>query len=112
MRISGIVTCTLLLFAATAALAQAPPERRQPSPEDTQKILESTLGAMGPMMGRMSEAMIEAQLRIAEKPETAERVATFKRNLFEALVKKGFRPLEALQIVVATGIPSAAPGTR
>ena len=60
------------------------------------------------MIRPMTEATIDAQLVMAEKPDTAERVASFKKNLFDALVKKGFKTDEALQIVISTGIPSAA----
>ncbi|MBV8380140.1 MAG: hypothetical protein JO369_05185 [Paucibacter sp.] len=86
--------------------------RQPPSPQEMQKIMDATMGAMVPMMGRMTEAMIEAQLSIAAQPQTAERIATFKRNLYEALIKKGFTKAEALQLVIATGIPSATPASK
>lgn len=63
---------------------------------------------MVPMMGRMSEVMIDAQLKVAAKPETAERVAAFKKNLFDALVNKGFTREQALQITMAAALPSGA----
>jgi len=101
---------------ALAALLLAPishseesPQQRQPTPEEMQKIMDATMGAMVPMMGRMTEVMIEAQLKLAVDPETSERIATFKKNLYDALTRKGFTKAEALQIVIATGIPSAAP---
>jgi hypothetical protein len=109
MRYVRIGTCAALMLATAGALAQTPPDRPRPTPEETQKILDNALGAMGPMMGRMAEAMIQAQLKIAEKPETADSIATFKKNLFDSLVKKGFKPGDALQIVLTTGLPSASP---
>ncbi|HEV2702046.1 MAG TPA: hypothetical protein VGV09_10475 [Steroidobacteraceae bacterium] len=63
-------------------------------------------------MGRMAEARILAQLKIAEKPETAESIAAFRRNLYDALLRKGFKPAEALQIVLATGLPAAGAMSR
>lgn len=112
MRFMRVGTGAALMLITAGAVAQTPAERPRPTPEETQKIMDSALGAMGPVMGRMAEAMIEAQLKIAEKPETAESIAIFKRNLYDALVKKGFKPAEALQIVLATGVPSAGAMSR
>lgn len=85
---------------------------QQPTPEQMQQIMQATMGAMVSVMGPMTDAVIEAQLANAAKPETAERIATFKRNLFEALMKKDFTPQQALQIVVATSPPSATPSAK
>ncbi len=114
MRYVRIGTCAALIMVAAGAWAQTPTptERPRPTPEETQKLMDSALGAIGPTMARMAEAMIQAQLKIAEKPETADSIATFKRNLYEALVKKGFKPGEALQIVLATGLPSQGQMSR
>ena len=77
-----------------------------------QATMQATMGAMTAAMGPMTEAVIEAQLNSASRPETAEKIATFKRNLFEALTKKGFTAQQALQIVVATPPPSASPNAK
>jgi hypothetical protein len=101
------------LFLTPLLYAQdAPTQRQQSKPEDVQGIMDATMGAMVPMMGRMAEVMIEAQLRSATLPDTAERIAVFKKNLYDALIKKGFSKSDALQIVMTTGIPSASPGSR
>ena len=63
-------------------------------------------------MGAMTEAAIEAQLNVAAKPETAERIATFKRNLYESLLKKGFNGLDAMQMVINTPLPSVSPSAK
>ena len=55
-------------------------------------------------MSKTSEELAEAQLKIAERPETAERIATFKKNLFEALRRKGFTVEQAMQLTVATSV--------
>ena len=106
----AIVLTSLLL--ALPCIAQEAPAQRQPTPEDMQKIMDATMGVMVPMMGRMSEVIIEAQLKFAAQPETAERIATFKKNLYDALLRKGFSKSDALQIVIATGIPSASPSAK
>ena len=71
--------------------------------------MDAAMGSMVPMMGRMTEITIEAQLRLAAMPETAERiVSAFKKNLFDQLQKKGFTPAQALQITLSTPLPSAS----
>ena len=72
--------------------------------------MDATFGAMVPMMAKMTEAMIEAKLQIAVLPDTADPV--FKRNLYDSLMKKGFTAGQAMQIVVATGTPSATPAMK
>lgn len=62
---------------------------------------------MGAMGEKMMDAMVTAQMRAATRPEVADAVATFKRNLYEALRKKGFSEQEALQIMIATPLPGA-----
>ncbi|MCY7306692.1 MAG: hypothetical protein LH632_11185 [Rhodoferax sp.] len=74
--------------------------------------MQTTMGAMVSVMGPMTDAVLEAQLITAAKPETAERIAAFKKNLYDALLKKGFNGLDAIQIVIATPAPSASPGTK
>lgn len=60
---------------------------------------------MGPMMGRMMSSMLNATLEVLAQPATAERMATFTRNYFDALLGKGFTREEALRIVLAHGVP-------
>lgn len=99
------LSCMLLLF--NVALAQTPPSPK-PSAEEMQKGMEAAMGAMVPTMTRMAEVQIEAQLKVAEKPETAERVATFKKNLFDALRHKGFTEEQSLQITSSTSFPTVS----
>ncbi len=126
-RISLYFLYTCLGFALSAnALAQSTPpctdgktpsdckyqspKPSRPSAEEMQKSMDAAMGSMVPMMGRMAEVTIEAQLKLAAMPETAERIAAFKRNLFEQLQKKGFTPAQALQITLSTQLPSAIAG--
>jgi len=78
---------------ATAVVAQPVPPAKAPADD------------AAPMSGRAIETTIETQLKIAERPETAARVATYKRNLYEALLKKGFTGDQAMQITIATPLP-------
>ncbi len=105
--------CTAAAFAlgSTLVLAQSG-QNPQPSPEQMRQTMQTTTGAMVSVMGPMTDAVLEAQLSAAAKPETAERIAAFKKNLYDALLKKGFNGVDAMQIVIATPAPSASPGSR
>ncbi len=109
LRLAPFITALTL---CTGALAQQPAAQQPPSPEQMRQIMQATMGAMVSVMGPMTEAVIDAQLNLAARPETATRIATFKRNLFDALVKQGFKEDQALQIVIATSPPSASPSTK
>lgn len=112
MKTRFAVPAAAVIALCAIAPVHAQAQQKQPSPEEMQKMMDATMGAMVPMMGRMTEVMIETQLNLAERPSTAQRVATFKKNLYDALVKKGFTAAEALQITVATTPPSASPSSK
>ena len=80
-----------------------------PSPEQMQTLMESTIGVMGPITAKMMDSMIEVMLQRGEDPATAKRIARFKKNLYDALIKEGFSPEQSFQIMQNTGLPSAAP---
>lgn len=103
---SFLLVATLVVLAAPVLAQQAP--GKPLSPEEMTKSVEARMGAMAPAMGAMAGAMIEAQMSAAARPETAQRLAMFKRNLYEALLKQGFNGPDALQITIATSPPGAA----
>lgn len=47
-----------------------------------------------------------------EDPATARRIARFKRNLYEALLKEGFSKPQAFAILQSTSVPTAAPAMK
>lgn len=104
MRVHPVVL-TALFAVSTLAHAQAQSPQK-PTPEEMQRMMDST-GAMLPTLARMTEVQLEAQLKVAERPETAERIATFKKNLFDALRRKGFTAEQSLQIINSTPWPAA-----
>lgn len=112
MNVRNTLLAAAFALLSVAALAAQPPAAKAPSPEEMKQIMATTLGAMVPVMGQMTEAMLEAQLRVAARPETAERLAAFKKNLYEALLKQGFNGADAMQITIATSPPSAAPSAK
>jgi hypothetical protein len=95
-----------LLLVTLPLRAQAPAQSPPPVDKESAAVTAAVLGPMTPMLGQMMEVIIDTQLRIAVMPDTAVRLATFKKNLFDALVKKGFSRSEALQIAAATPVPS------
>jgi D-ribose pyranose/furanose isomerase RbsD len=108
MRSSAVTAAVLLALSIGAAHAQAPAGFPKPaSPEDVKKAMDASMATMMDNMARMTETMTVAQLNIAAKPETAERIAEFKKNLYDALLRKGFTQDQAIAIVSATALPAA-----
>ncbi len=90
------------LCLASAAHAQAPsPPLTQ---EDLHKRAAAVSATLTPLVSKTAEETTEAQLKIAERPDTAERIATFKKNLFDALRRKGFTVEQAMQLTASTSI--------
>ena len=73
--------------------------------DSMQEMVGAQMEMMAPMMGRMAEASLAATLAALSRPEAAERLATFSRNYYTALVKKGFTKDEALRSVTSVGVP-------
>jgi len=78
-------------------------EKERPSYRESPK---EALQQMGPMMGMMMKGMMKAMLELFSEPETAEKLATFTKNYYDALIRKGFTPEQALKIVIGQGMPS------
>lgn len=124
MRRYFAVAFCLTLFCAVAFIAQRteaaksseqemkPPAKTSeetpaaPEQKQVQMEMDKAFQQMGPAMGSMMEGMMGAMFRFLAKPETAENLATFTKNYYEALIKKGFSEEEALRIVVSVGVPS------
>ncbi|MGH7700714.1 MAG: hypothetical protein ACREMJ_09400 [Gemmatimonadales bacterium] len=96
----AIMVCAAMALAAPRAAAA-----QEPQPDDPQAAMQQQMQMMGPMMGMMMEGMMESLLATLAKPQTAERLATFTKAYYDALVRKGFTKDEALRIVTAVGIP-------
>jgi hypothetical protein len=94
----------LVSLLAVTPLAMAQTAQR-PAPEEMLRMADSSTAATLATLERTVDAQLNAELKLAERPETAERIATFKKNLFDALRKKGFTADESLKIVLATPVP-------
>ncbi len=96
---------SLLLAVAFASPASAQPS--QMTPEQTEQMMQRQMEMMGPMFGQMMRVMMQAQFEVLSQPETAEKLAAYTRNYYEALIEQGFSKQEALEIAMNVGIPSA-----
>ncbi len=108
-----LVSCSVFAFADS----KPKDPKAKPDQVDIAKFSEELVGGlssvldnMGPLASKVAEAEIQATLRLAAKPETAKSLAAFKRNLYDALVQDGFSKDEALQIVLATPLPTHSTG--
>jgi hypothetical protein len=105
-----ILCVSILSLAAFTANAQD--TAKKPSPDEMRTMMESSMGMMVPMMGKMAEISIEVQLNAAEKPDTARRVAVFKKNLYDALLQQGFSKDQAFTIMLNTPLPAPGGGVK
>jgi uncharacterized alpha/beta hydrolase family protein len=94
--ISLTVVSILILPVSTDAQDS---QQKQPDQKEMMQM-------MGPMMSTMMENMMDTMFKVLAKLENAERLATFTRNYYDALIKKGFSKEEALQITKAVGMPA------
>lgn len=109
-----LTTLMVVLTAATVFAAGEPAadKEKKLSPAEVGQAIQASVGALVPMMAKMTEVIIDAELKIGEKPETARSVAVFKKNLYDALVRQGFTEKQAFEIMLTTPLPTAAPGMK
>jgi hypothetical protein len=86
--------------------AQDVPVKKQLTPEEQQKSMEAFFSTMVPAQAKAAEASLDLLTKYAERPEVADRIAAYKKNLFESLKKRGFTSEQALQITLVTPLPS------
>ena len=100
-----------IALAFLVALAAAPSRLAAQDPAPNQAQVDAQMAMMAPMMSQMMQSMMQGMLLQLARPETAQNLATFTKNYFDALVAKGFTRDEALRIVVAVGMPTM-PGMK
>ncbi len=102
---------TLTILAILGVIAQIATPRaaraQDPAHADSMAMMQEM---MGPMMSSMMASMMEGMLTVLAKPESADRLATFTRNYYEALLRKGFNEEQALRLTAAVGFPALASG--
>lgn len=100
-----------LVTAVVAAAGLTTPRDAQAQDPSLADSLAMMQEFMGPMMGNMMASMLDGMLTTLARPESAEKLATFTRNYYEALIRKGFTEEQALRLVAAVGFPSLGWGT-
>ena len=103
----SLIAILLIVLAPAVCAAQerAPADTTQSQPaagETTQQM-----GQMTQMMTQMMRQVTQSSLAVLAEPETAENLARFTRNYYEALVARGFTEGQAMQIVSNLGFPPA-----
>lgn len=106
---SKIFGMLFFLMVAMCANSQEPSQKKPPSPEEMKKIMEAAMAPMIPIMAKMTDAMLEQMLQKGDEPATATRLAHFKKNLYDALIKEGFSADQAFAILLDTNLPTVAP---
>ena len=109
-RIRGPLVVLLGAIVATALRAQQPeaPAPKAPDSATVAAQVRQFAGAfnqMGPMYETMMSSMVRGTLMALADSGNVERLATFSRSYYLALVRHGFTREEALQIVAGFGIP-------
>ncbi|KPJ65496.1 MAG: hypothetical protein AMJ45_05105 [Syntrophobacter sp. DG_60] len=97
-----IALLTALLFIITGTVLA---KEQKMTPEQQQKMIQQQMQMMAPMFGQMMKVMMETMVEVLAQQETADKLATYTKNYYDALIKKGFSEDEALQIVKAVGFP-------
>lgn len=95
-----ILGLSLCVFTTNSAEAQDKKDQDDPAK------VEGMMEMMGPMMGLMMQNMLDGMLTYMSKPETAEKLATFSKNYYDALLKKGFTKEEAMKIITSINVLS------
>lgn len=95
----------LLALALTVGTATAAAAQEGKVKQAEADSMAAAMEFMTPMMGKMAAAMLLGVLEVLNDPATVEKLATFNRRYFDALVAKGFTREEALRIVMAVGVP-------
>jgi hypothetical protein len=70
------------------------------------------MNSMGPMMGNMAKAMMDAQLEYYKQPGKLEEIAKLTKQYYNALLKEGFSEDQALKIVISDSFLPKGSGAK
>ena len=66
----------------------------------------AALQRLGPAMGSRYSGQVSSTVSAWAQPETAQNLAIFTKNYYDALLAQGFTRADALRIVTSTRIPN------
>ncbi len=114
-RLSAVALLpAMLVFGAATVRAQQTPS--SPSVDSSnakaaQDLMRSLMDAQTAHVAAVVNVTMAARMAELQKPETAQALATFVRNFYDALIAKGFTKEEALRIVAGFGGVATGSGT-
>jgi hypothetical protein len=94
----------ILIMVAAASVCQA--QDSTMTQDQPQAMMGLEMDSVAPMLGQVMKIMMLSTFDVLSEPESAEKLATFTKNYYDALVEKGFSKDEALKIVTSVGMPS------
>lgn len=100
------ISAAMLTFGAARVQAQQTPSN--PSIDSSnakaaEDMMRSLMDAQTAHVAAVVNVTMAARMAVLQKPETAQALATFVRNFYDALIAKGFTKHEALRIVAGFG---------
>jgi hypothetical protein len=115
----GVLCATLIVLAVVAFPDTA--HTQEPAPRDSVgrlggefadslALVMEQMQYMNPFFAQMMQSMMTGILEVLSQPESAEHLATFTRNYYEALMRRGFTSEEALRLTAAVGFPTLGGG--
>ena len=108
MRVSRWIGLVLVLAALVSSQADAQGKKTN---RDTTAAtmgppnMAAIMDSIGPMFSALMGGMYGGIIDYLARPETAAKLATFAKNYFDELIKRGFTREEALMLVRGVGIP-------
>lgn len=96
-----VLVAAVLLAGASAVEAQQPATqtRSDSAASAFAKMMRSMMDEQTARLGAVVAVTTAARAEALAKPETAQNLATFIRNLYDALIAKGFSKDDAMRIV-------------
>ena len=112
MRLRQAVAIPALLLALAASAGQVHAQGKKTTSRDTTvgvsmapPNMAAMMDSIGPVFSTVMGGMYGGIIDYLARPETAAKLATFAKNYFDELIKRGFTREEALLLVRGVGIP-------
>jgi hypothetical protein len=111
MRVSRLIGLVLVLVLVASIKANAQGKKTTTSRDTTVGVsmappnMAAMMDSIGPVFSTVMGGMYGGIIDYLARPETAAKLATFAKNYFDELIKRGFTREEALLLVRGVGIP-------
>ena len=111
MRLRQAIVIPALLLALAASAGQINAQDKKTTSRDSLGVsmvppnVAAMMDSIGPVFSALMGGMYGGIIDYLARPETAAKLATFAKNYFDELIKRGFTREEALLLVRGVGIP-------